>query len=637
MTSPLETQTSPRRLPVTFFAFIAIALAVAFIYAGASATVFGMRLLLDGIIATLWTAGCVGVGLLVWDSLIARDRLPTSLRISGAFALGVGIISLVTLLLGLLGWLNEMMAWGILAVGLVVVLLQALQALKTRRLALPRVDYWILPLACLVGIVLVACFIPPGALWADAEPNGYDVVEYHFQVPREWHAGGFIEPLRHNVFSYFPFGVEMHYLLAMHLNGGPYAGMYLAQLMHAVMIAMSVVATHGVAVAMGRSGTIAALAAGTAPWLLLLAPIGFNEGGLLLFGVLAIGLLLLAVRDGSLRLLTIAGLSAGFACSVKLTAVPMVVVIPLLAMLLRRFLLKDRRISFGSLALFAVVATATFSPWLIRNLVWAGNPVFPEAANVLGKAHFSDEQVVRWTKAHSPPPSQSSLGARIKAASDQILLDWRFGYLLVPLSVAALVLFRRREDIAIFLMLGMMLIFWIAFTHLQGRFFVLFIPLSAIVIAGLPWKHSVSAALLAAGVAGWLRWQLTYYRDDNPNKGTIARSTANGVLGMENLDPLKLVDLSQVSVDRTVVLVGDGNPFWLSSVPMNRLRYRTVFDIDAHGRGPVESWCDWHEPLPADAIIVIDPGELDRMSRSYGTPAPDAAMYRDGLPYVLER
>ena len=33
-------------------------------------------------------------------------------------------------------------------------------------------------------------------------------------------------------FSYFPFGVEMHYLLAMHLAGGPWRGMYLAQLMH---------------------------------------------------------------------------------------------------------------------------------------------------------------------------------------------------------------------------------------------------------------------------------------------------------------------------------------------------------------------------------------------------------------------
>src|SRR5947209_2014296 len=105
--------------------------------------------------------------------------------------------------------------------------------------------HWLWLLAAPVTvIVLVGSMIYPGILCHD-EPNGYDVVEYHLQIPREWFELGRIVPLHHNVFSYFPFNVEMHYLLAMHLRGGPWAGMYLAQLMHATFIALTIFAIYG--------------------------------------------------------------------------------------------------------------------------------------------------------------------------------------------------------------------------------------------------------------------------------------------------------------------------------------------------------------------------------------------------------
>src|SRR5260221_396020 len=128
------------------------------------------------------------------------------------------------------------------------------------------------------AIALLAAFMPPGILWGD-EPNGYDVVEYHLQVPREWFEAGRIVPLRHNVFSYFPFNVEMHYLLAMHLRGGPWAGMFLAQLMHVAMVGLSLVAIYGAArMSSGRPlACVATLAAAATPWISMLGAGAFNE------------------------------------------------------------------------------------------------------------------------------------------------------------------------------------------------------------------------------------------------------------------------------------------------------------------------------------------------------------------------
>ena len=120
---------------------------------------------------------------------------------------------------------------------------------------------WLLLLGVpFVSVMTVGAMLPPYLLWTPDEPHGYDVVEYHLQVPREWYEAGRIIPLHHNVFSFFPFNVEMHYLLAMHLRGGPWAGMYLATLMHGAMILLSVLAACGFARRLTRSTPQAATA-----------------------------------------------------------------------------------------------------------------------------------------------------------------------------------------------------------------------------------------------------------------------------------------------------------------------------------------------------------------------------------------
>ena len=82
----------------------------------------------------------------------------------------------------------------------------------------------------------------------------------------------------------------MHYLLAMHLKGGPWNGMYLAQFMNLVMIALTITALGGIAKPQ------AAIVAGAAPWMMLLGSVAYNECGLLLFGTLSIGWAIL--REG---------------------------------------------------------------------------------------------------------------------------------------------------------------------------------------------------------------------------------------------------------------------------------------------------------------------------------------------------
>src|SRR5439155_1557247 len=190
--------------------------------------------------------------------------------------------------------------------------------------------------------------VPPGILWGD-EPHGYDVLEYHLQLPREWYELHRIVPLHHNVFSYFPTAMEMHYLLAMQLRHGPWAGAYLAQLMHVSVCALSVLAVYAAARTFAEKppAILAAIAMANVPWVWLLAPVGYNEGALILFTTLALAWLFCrgdacvaggaAANSSTLRVdrdagiaptrrnhWLLAGVMAGFACGVKLTAVPQV-------------------------------------------------------------------------------------------------------------------------------------------------------------------------------------------------------------------------------------------------------------------------------------------------------------------------
>src|SRR6185437_951240 len=74
-------------------------------------------------------------------------------------------------------------------------------------------------------------------------------------------------------------------------------------------------------------------------------------------------------------------------------------------------------------------------------------------------------------------------------------------------------------------------------------------------------------------------------------------------------------------------LVGDARPF-VCVMPMSRLHYRTVFDVDVRGRSAVEAWMDGFPPV---SIKIIDYDELRRYAWKekqgtgyWGIPAPPA-------------
>ena len=591
---------------------------VFFAYAGQSWAAAMYRLFTDGPLLLLWLAAMLGAGRWLAKLFGFRDQSPGFATMA---ALGIGCFSLLILAFGWAGILNRGLAWVLvgtaIAAGIVDLIgdkrfnLPALSAKLSERVEWTS---WLgLIVVPFLAVAVLAAFMPPGLLWGD-EPNSYDVIEYHMQIPREWFEAGRILPLHHNVFSYFPFNVEMHYLLAMHLRGGPWAGMYLAQLMHVAMIVLAVVAIAGF---VGRAGIRAVWLAAATPWLTLLAPVAYNEGGLLLFGALAIGWTWRSImargtgvppvhgRDGHATL-ALAGVMAGLACGVKLTAVPMLLAaIPMAfsaAMLLRK-----EKACLRPVGAFVLCGLLVFSPWLIRNFIWTRNPVFPEAMSLLGRAHFGPEQVERWRLAYVPPPAQRSLNARLAASWEQIFADWRYGFVLIPVGLFAILRGRQRHQSAfLVLLLLMWFIFWLFFTHLQSRFFVLAIPVLALLAAQI--ETPIARLALTCGVVlqvgfGLLNLHEKIARQMLPN--VIALGIDDWPITDDRIEPV-------IKSTHRLCLIGNAQPF-IYEIPMSRLQYRTVFDVDVRGRSAVEAWQDGFIEESGD-VKYIDYGELGRFA-----------------------
>lgn len=679
-------------------------LAGALAYAGPAAPVVALRLLGDGLVLAAWMAAATGLGSLAWPwwagaDADGHDRSGRLIGVVTAAALGLGAFSLAVLGLGLLGWLNRATSIALVAIGLAAGGWRVFRLFRGRRLepvrparADGRAALWawlvVVPFA---AIALVGTMVPPGLLWKPTEPLGYDVVEYHLQAPREWYEAGRIVALPHNAFSYFPFNVEMHYLLAMHLDGGPWEGMFLAQLMHAAMVALFVAAAAGFAarLAAGRTAAVVAgVAVACVPWLTQLAAIAYNEGGFLLYSTLSVGWALWATIHPHRRVrhYALAGAMAGLACGTKLTALPEVLigvpVVSALALLARRLRNhrddgRDDRLAaglarrdagekaptspdgpgpgwsdlLGPIVWFPLVGSLLFAPWLVRNAAWTGNPVFPEGTGVFGGGHFSDVQVERWRHAHSPRPDQKPLlhfvrdpatgdrvaQGRLAEGWRQVLGSWQFGYALVPLGVLAAVLARRRPATPFLVgVLLLLTLFWFGFTHLQGRFYLLALPACAILLAQVSWGRRATIAILGvvvlAAIPGWFRLHRAVvarlYGEPNGPGGVVA-VVGGPWAGDQNISWVTADTIEGLPPDAPLLLVGDAQAFWYP-LPMSRLRYRTVFDADTGGgRGIREAWGVGHG-RPGEWVAVA-PDELERF-RKYYQPFPDPPAEWQSLP-----
>jgi len=467
----------------------------------------------DGLLAVAILAAATGLGLWV-VRLLRLHHQPVSWQLLLAAGLGVGCLSLLVLVLGMVGllhrtlWIALLVAMG--TAGAVRIRRWAVDSHVTIDVRPQRSDWLWLAAAPALAIALLVATVPPGLLWR-AEAGGYDVLEYHLNVPKEYFQAGQIVFLRHNAYSNMPANAEMLYLLAMVLRGDVWQATGLAKMLNAALAILTVAAIWLAGRQFDRTtGLIAGLTAATCPWLAYLSGVAYVENGMLFAGSLAVATLLRWWSQrhdtNAWRWAAATGLLIGLACGYKYTALALLAAPVLVAVAAMTLLGRQRRAVL--LVLFALCGAITFAPWAAKNFRMTGNPLFPLAYRVFGAntGVWDDQLAQRWHEGHKPDLEKRSLAGRLHALNNAVLGEARYGrYLPFALAVPILLSRRRRDgrDIIIAWLVVAALLAWLALTHLADRFAVLILPPLLLLVgrAWSAWAHRAYHALVATAVA----------------------------------------------------------------------------------------------------------------------------------------
>ena len=271
-------------------------------------------------------------------------------------------------------------------------------------------------------------------LGAMSPQTDFDVVEYHLGGPKEWFLMGRISRLPHNVYTSFPFLTEMLILSGMELSGDWYWGALAGQAIiagFAPLTAVGLLAT-GKRWFSPAAGWLAALVWLTTPWAYRISIIAYAEGGLAcyLFAAFAVGLRSIwdhpSARENPeehsvgdripITMYGLCGFLAGSAMACKYTGL-ISAVLPVGVMLfgsLVAALQKTPRASgspgqaagnersvFAAMSAYSVGVLVAIGPWMAKNLMETGNPVFPLAYSLFGGEGRDAAMDYQWRMAHS--------------------------------------------------------------------------------------------------------------------------------------------------------------------------------------------------------------------------------------------
>jgi len=313
------------------------------------------------------------------------------------------------------------------------------------------------------------------------------------------------------------------------------------------------------------------------------------------------------------------------------------------------------------------------APWLARNTVYTGNPVFPLATTLLGRGHWEEQSQARWLAGHGPTfeppvplppgyepprdlPSRATLFYRHFAAADLLgAPGYIQGLRLSPLVLlalmgvlAALAMRGRAEtardpcdnawDLALALVLALQLVVWALLTHgMPTRFLAPAAGPLALLAGGFlvrirgdqqgfsPWSTGLAwALLLLTALTGLFTSAVLFARIDPMGPGDSPLAPRNGVAADGDTVAHEMPPFAyayRLPPRSRLLLIGEARGFYF---PPNTV-YATAFDEHLLERLLRQSRSeeDILRELRGRGIthIYVAWPEILRLAHTYGYPA----------------
>ena len=233
----------------------------------------------------------------------------------------------------------------------------------------------ILAISALIVTVVLMSWVPPVSR---------DALTHHLAVPKLYIQHGGMVELPHIPFSYYPMNLDLLYLLPL-LWGND----ILPKLIHFVfgLLTAGIIFSY----VKKRLGKVLALFGAlfflSLPVIIKLSTTVYVDLGLVFFTTAALLALFRWGRDRrQFKYFVLSGVCCGLALGTKYNGlVALFILTMLVAVIYLRYApgKEARQITAAALsAAYLAIALAVFAPWMVRNAIWTGNPVYPLYQNI---------------------------------------------------------------------------------------------------------------------------------------------------------------------------------------------------------------------------------------------------------------
>lgn len=242
-------------------------------------------------------------------------------------------------------------------------------------------------LALLLSLLLIS-FTTSIIILSSVPPVDRDSLTHHLFIPKLYLNHGGIYEIPEIIFSYYPMNLDLLYMIPLSF-GNDIAPKFI----HFFFALLSA----GLVYKYLRSRTsrnyalLGSLFLLTIPIILKLSITAYVDLGLMFFSAASLLLIFRWVNcDFQLRYLLLAGICCGLAAGVKyngiVSLVILVLMIPLLYLRTKKHTSASERKSLIYSFIFLFIALAAFSPWMARNYLWTGNPIYPLHDSIFNSA-----------------------------------------------------------------------------------------------------------------------------------------------------------------------------------------------------------------------------------------------------------
>ncbi len=253
---------------------------------------------------------------------------------------------------------------------------------RSRRTA-PKKTLTLLARLCLLATIIAVCLLNA------TPPISRDALTHHLYIPKLWLQHGSFYEIPDIIFSYYPMLLDLLYTIPLALGNDiiPKYIHYCFALFTAWLI------FDYLRNRLNRTwGLIGALFFLSLPIIVKLSITVYVDLGLIAFSTGALLMLFKWVDTKYIRYLLLAGIFCGLAASTKYNGLIIIFLLTLFTPLLfsRSNVGTKQHSSFQAIGygvFFLLITLLTFSPWMIKNYILTGNPVYPLYNSIFQDLH----------------------------------------------------------------------------------------------------------------------------------------------------------------------------------------------------------------------------------------------------------